>query len=107
LPYWFKATGTGQLQLCRQIPFQADVFYNLVLAVMLLDQVRMPRGLQGHFLLNVPAKVDHTRTNLLPEIQRTKFSLSNTEEHGNLRRPIKIPRRPRKHAQRRKFSREQ
>ena len=101
-----QATGAGYLQAHIEVPLQPDVLNYLMLAVMLLNQVRSPFAPQGRTLAQLPPKIDRTGAELLAEIQRMSFQFLNFDEHRNLRRPQPVPRRPRKCAQRRKSRRE-
>src|SRR5947209_19500828 len=69
---------------------------------MLLDQLRPALGTQTFHLPQVRPKVDRTRAKLFLKINRMQLQLMQFDEHGNLRAPTYMPRRTRKHAQRRK-----
>src|SRR5438552_12158280 len=102
LPYRFKAACAGQLHRGRQPAIEPDIFYYLVLSVMLFDQLRPALGMQTLHLPEVRPKVDRTRAKLFLKINRMELQLMQFDEHGHLRAPTYMPRRTRKHAQRRK-----
>ena len=67
-----KASGASDFQPGGLTPVQPDVVDLLVLAVMLLDQLRTPGSLQRTFLLKVGAEIDRARSKLLLEIDRVE-----------------------------------
>src|SRR5437867_12233262 len=69
---------------------------------MLLDQLRPALGMQTFHLPQVRSKVYRTRTKLFLKINRMELQLMQFDEHGHLRAPTYMPRRTRKHAQRRR-----
>src|SRR5437879_12218108 len=102
LPYRFQAACAGQLHRGDQPAIKPDVFYYLVLSVILLDQLRPALGTQTFHLPQVRPKVDRTRAKLFLKINRMELQLMQFDEHGHLRAPTYMPRRTRKHAQRRR-----
>src|SRR5712691_3580154 len=73
---------------------------------MFFDQLSTPSRLQRAHLPQIRSKIDHTWANLFLEIDGIELQFMNLDEHQEPRRPYLVPRRARKHAQRRKFSRE-
>src|ERR1019366_2986139 len=68
-----KTTGASDFEVRLQLAFQPDVLHYLVLAVMLLNQVGPALAQQRRSLPYLFPEVDHTRTELLPKIERVKL----------------------------------
>src|SRR5208282_1348234 len=74
-----------------------DVLHHLVLAVMLFDQIRPARAAERRPLHHIRPKINRTRAQFLPEINRVNFQILKFDEHWSLEPPPpppKLPQRP-------------
>src|ERR1019366_99768 len=103
-----ETARASHFQARLQLALHPDVLHHLVLAVMLLDQIRPALAAQRRPLPDLRTQINRTRAELFPEIDRVNLQILNFDEHWNLRRPHSNYRKgPRKCAQRRKSPREQ
>ena len=68
-----QASRAFQFKAGRQPPAQPDVFYDLVLAMMLFYDFGASRGLEGGTLLGLATEVDDARLKLLLKFKRTNL----------------------------------
>ena len=73
LKHRFQATGTSHLQLGGKLPVHPYVFYYLMLAVVLLDQLGTTGGMQSGALSKVWSQVDGAGAKLFVEVHRLTF----------------------------------
>jgi hypothetical protein len=63
----------------------------MMLTIMLPDKLNSTRSSQVAGLPHVRNEINHSRPNLLLEIDRMRFQFPNFYEHGNLRTPNSYP----------------
>ena len=79
-----QAAGARQFEAGGQVSVDPDVLDCLVLTVTLLDQLGASGGVQRATLLELRSKVDHTRAEILFEVDGMDFQLLNFDEHRHL-----------------------
>jgi hypothetical protein len=88
-----QTAGTLQFNASRQTPFQAYVFDDLMLAVMLLNHLGVPRRFQRARLPSFAPEVNRIRRKFFLEINGVNFQFFDVEEHGENSAAI-APERP-------------
>ena len=92
-----ETARASHFQARLQLALQPDVLHHLVLAVMLFDQIRPALAAQRRPLPHIRTQIDHTRAELLPEIERVNLQILEFDEHWSVKPPpppLKLPQRP-------------